>query len=146
MNCNPGIRKNSPDSVIVVGTPEYDRNLGSPLLCPLEYDNVMYVLHFYTATHDEGESLGIGTNVNVTITSEDHCAKVSGIVTDVQEARKTKAKTQTIEILDFGSDHYEYLEHLYDRIPTLPQSLYHDFGILAHLWQNIAHRVARTAK
>ena len=70
----------------------------------------------------------------------------SGIVTDVQEARKTKARTQTIEILDFGSDHYEYLEHLYDRIPTLPQSLYHDFGILAHLWQNIAHRVARTAK
>jgi cellulose synthase (UDP-forming) len=50
----PVIRKNSPDSVIVVGTPEYDRNLGSPLLCPLQYDNVMYVLHFYTATHDEG--------------------------------------------------------------------------------------------
>ena len=114
----------------------------------IEYEGVTTLLteHNLKVFLDEGESLGIGTNVNVTITSEDHCAKVSGIVTDVQEARKTKARTQTIEILDFGSDHYEYLEHLYDRIPTLPQSLYHDFGILAHLWQNIAHRVARTAK
>lgn len=50
----PVIRSNSPDSVIVVGTPEYDRNLGDPLMRPLDFDNVMYVLHFYTATHHEG--------------------------------------------------------------------------------------------
>lgn len=36
------------------------------------------------------------------------------------------------------------LSLLYDRIPTLPQSLQKDFGIFRHLWQNIAHRVART--
>lgn len=35
---------------------------------------------------------------------------------------------------------------LYDRIPTLPQSLKRDFGAWFDLWQNIAHRVARTAK
>ena len=34
----------------------------------------------------------------------------------------------------------------YEGVTTLPQSLHHDFGILTHLWQNIAHRVARTAK
>ena len=113
-----------------------------------EYEGVTTLLteHNLTVFLDEGESLGIGANVDVTITSEDHCAKVSGVVTNVQEARKTRARTQTIEILDFGSDHNEYLEHLYDRIPTLPQSLHHDFGILTHLWQNIAHRIARTAK
>ena len=34
----------------------------------------------------------------------------------------------------------------YEGVTTLPQSLHHDFGILTHLWQNIAHRIARTAK
>ena len=54
--CNiviPVIRNNIPDAVIVVGTPEYDRNLGDPYMSPLPYDNVMYVLHFYTATHHD---------------------------------------------------------------------------------------------
>jgi cellulose synthase (UDP-forming) len=103
--------------------------------------------HNLTVFLDEDDSsLGIGSYVDVTITSENHCAKVSGVVTNVQESRKTRAKTRTIEILDFGTDYYEYLEHLYDRIPTLPQSLNRDFGILTHLWQNIAHRVARTAR
>ena len=35
---------------------------------------------------------------------------------------------------------------LYDRIPTLPQSLHRDFGALYDLWQNIANRVARTIR
>ena len=46
----------------------------------------------------------------------------------------------------FGNDRYEYWEILYDRVPTLPQSLQKDFGMIPHLWQNIAHRVARTTK
>ena len=50
----PVIRANSPDAVIVVGTPEYDRNLGSVVLWPLDFDNVMYTLHFYAASHDAG--------------------------------------------------------------------------------------------
>ncbi len=33
---------------------------------------------------------------------------------------------------------------LYDRIPALPQNLNRDLGIIAHLWVNIAHRLART--
>ena len=50
----PVIRKNIPDSVIVVGTPEYDKNLAGAILRPLEFDNVTYVLHFYAASHKEG--------------------------------------------------------------------------------------------
>ncbi len=50
----PVIRKNAKDAVIVVGTPDYDRNLISAMRRPLQFDNVMYVLHFYTATHGEG--------------------------------------------------------------------------------------------
>ena len=36
---------------------------------------------------------------------------------------------------------YEYLQILYDRIPTLPQSLRRDYGIIPHILINIAHRV-----
>lgn len=93
---------------------------------------------------DEGDTLGIGTRVSVLVETDSHKARVNGIVTEVQEARKSAARSQKIEILDFGTDKYEYWEILYDRIPTLPQSYHRDFGIVSHLWQNIAHHVART--
>ncbi len=56
------------------------------------------------------------------------------------------ARTHTVEILDFGGNETAYWQILYDRIPTLPLSLHRDFGVISHLWQNIAHRVARTGK
>ena len=48
------IRNNAPDSLILIGTPDYDRNLAPCVRKPLPYDNLMYVLHFYTASHHEG--------------------------------------------------------------------------------------------
>lgn len=47
----PVIRKNSPDAVIIVGTPNWSQDIHCALDRPLEYDNVMYSLHFYAATH-----------------------------------------------------------------------------------------------
>lgn len=102
--------------------------------------------HNVTVFLDEGHSLGVGTSVRLRIDNGDHRADLSGVVTGVEEARRSHARTQTVEILDFGQDRYEYWELLYDRIPTLPQTLYRDFGIISHLWQNIAHRVARTRR
>ncbi|MCR4599598.1 MAG: glycoside hydrolase family 5 protein [Acetatifactor sp.] len=67
----------------------------------------------------------------------------------VEEAKKffeRITRTHTIEVLDFNGQEMEWLQLLYDRIPTLPQSLQRDFGVVSHLWQNIAHRVARTRK
>lgn len=95
---------------------------------------------------DEGVSPGIGDHVRVKLDYNGHRAEVHGVITGVRQARRSQSRTQTIEILDFGNDRYEYWEILYDRIPTLPQSLKRDFGIIPHLWQNIAHRVARTRK
>ena len=95
---------------------------------------------------DEGESLGIGEAVRISVDSGEHRSQLRGVVTGITESRRSNARTQTVDILDFGDSEYEYWEILYDRIPTLPQSLTRDFGILAHLWQNIAHRVARTRK
>jgi cellulose synthase (UDP-forming) len=69
---------------------------------------------------------------------------LAGAVTDVHLSASGRSRTHTVEILDFNGTEYDYLCLLYDRVPTLPQSLQKDFGIFRHLWQNIAHRVART--
>ena len=47
----PLIRANSPDSVIIVGTPNWSQDVDKAALKPLPYENVMYALHFYAATH-----------------------------------------------------------------------------------------------
>ena len=49
----PVIRKNSPDALILVGTPRWSQRVDLAAEAPLDYDNVMYVLHFYAATHKE---------------------------------------------------------------------------------------------
>lgn len=47
----PVIRKNAPNSVIIVGTPTWSQEINKPLSDPLSYKNVMYAFHFYAATH-----------------------------------------------------------------------------------------------
>ena len=49
----PVIRANSPEAIIIVGTPNFDQNLSGAVLRPIPFDNVMYTLHFYAATHSE---------------------------------------------------------------------------------------------
>lgn len=47
----PVIRKNAPNSVIIVGTPTWSQEIDKPLSDPLSFKNVMYAFHFYAATH-----------------------------------------------------------------------------------------------
>ena len=47
----PVIRSNSPDAVIMVGTPDFSHDLDSVLDDPLDYENIMYSYHFYAGTH-----------------------------------------------------------------------------------------------
>lgn len=100
--------------------------------------------HNLTVFLDDASDLDIGHYATVKVDTGKHSAKLKGVVTGVNVSRRKTACTYTVEILDFGEDKYEYWQILYDRIPTLPQSLTRDFGIISHLWQNIAHRVART--
>ena len=102
--------------------------------------------HSMTVFLDDGQNVGIGTPVGITVTGEGACVDVRGVVVGINESRGGNAKTHTVEILDFGGCETEYWQILYDRVPTLPQSLQRDFGVFSHLWQNIAHRVARTGR
>ncbi len=47
----PVIRKNDSDAVIIVGTPTWSQGIDKACDDPLEYDNIMYALHFYADTH-----------------------------------------------------------------------------------------------
>ena len=49
----PVIREKDPSSVILVGTPDWSKDLASAAADPLPYDNIMYTLHFYSATHGQ---------------------------------------------------------------------------------------------
>lgn len=50
----PVIRDNVKDAVILVGTPAWSQEIDKPQKDPvIGYDNIMYTLHFYAATHKE---------------------------------------------------------------------------------------------
>lgn len=49
----PVIRANNADAVILVGTPTWSQDIDQALAAPLDYENIMYVLHFYAATHTD---------------------------------------------------------------------------------------------
>ena len=49
----PVIREKDPDSLIIVGNPDWSKDLESVAADPLIYDNIMYTFHFYSATHGQ---------------------------------------------------------------------------------------------
>lgn len=49
----PVIRANDPDSVIIVGTPNWSQRVDEALASPLDCENLMYTFHFYAASHGE---------------------------------------------------------------------------------------------
>lgn len=49
----PVIRANDSDAVIIVGTPNWSQDVDVASESPLKYDNIMYTLHFYAATHKD---------------------------------------------------------------------------------------------
>lgn len=49
----PVIRANDPDSVIIVGTPTWSQDIDKALADPLDFNNVMYTLHYYATTHTD---------------------------------------------------------------------------------------------
>ncbi|MDE6024583.1 MAG: cellulase family glycosylhydrolase [Lachnospiraceae bacterium] len=51
----PIIRANSPDAIIIVGTPNWSQDVDVAANNPVKgYDNIMYAIHFYAATHTDG--------------------------------------------------------------------------------------------
>lgn len=49
----PVIRRNAPDAIVLVGTPDYCTDFSGPIRAPLSFQNVMYTMHRYI---DAGEA------------------------------------------------------------------------------------------
>ncbi len=49
----PVIREQDPDAVIIVGNPDWSKDLYSVAADPLDFDNILYTMHFYAATHGQ---------------------------------------------------------------------------------------------
>lgn len=49
----PVIRENDPDAIIIVGTPTWSQDIDKAKADPLDFDNVLYALHFYAGTHKD---------------------------------------------------------------------------------------------
>ena len=49
----PVIREKDTDSVIIVGNPDWSKDLSSVAADPLDFDNILYTLHFYAASHGQ---------------------------------------------------------------------------------------------
>lgn len=49
----PTIRANDKDAIIIVGTPTWSQDVDIASQSPLSYENIMYTLHFYSATHKD---------------------------------------------------------------------------------------------
>ncbi len=98
--------------------------------------------HSVSVYLDDDAALSIGNLVELSIETVDYEVNVSGVVTGTRQSRNRNLSVWNVEITDFKDSYYEYLQILYDRTPTLPQNLNRDFGIIPHLWSNIANRLA----
>lgn len=49
----PTIRRNAPDALILVGTPQYSTDLMAAIRNPLPYENIMYSYHYYSNAQEE---------------------------------------------------------------------------------------------
>ncbi len=77
----PVIRANDPDAVIIVGTPTWSQDIDQALANPLNFDNVMYALHFYADTHRDDLRNRLQNCVNAGLpvfVSEFGCCDASG--------------------------------------------------------------------
>lgn len=111
-----------------------------------DYEGVATLLteHSLRVFLDFADDVGLGDRAQVHIDTGRYQADLAGSVVGLLESRSGGVTVHTIEILDYGTFELEYLQILYDRIPSLPQALNNDWGVLEHLWRNIAFRVART--
>ncbi len=88
----PVIRANDPDSVIIVGTPTWSQDIDKAQADPLKYDNLLYALHFYAATHTDWLRQRVSDCVSkgfpIIVSEFGMCDASGGGSNDFEQARK----------------------------------------------------------
>ena len=81
----PLIRNLDPDSVVIVGTPEWSQRLDEAAADPLEYPNIMYTLHFYEELRSVARTAS-QNGLPVFVTEYGVTASSGGFPRDLEEA------------------------------------------------------------
>ncbi len=86
----PIIRNNDSDSLIIVGTPNWSQDVDVAANDPLDYDNLMYTLHFYSASHKQPlrdkAHAAIEKGLPIFVTEYGITASTGNIPYDIEEA------------------------------------------------------------
>ena len=99
--------------------------------------------HGFSFFLDEEDALKIGDVVDASICTDSTRVDLFGVIVSQLRSFSTGRSVYKMEILDFKGIEPEYLQVLYDRVPTLPQNLNRDFDVFRHMWVNIANRIGR---
>ena len=92
---------------------------------------------------DDAQGFKIGDKAELTLMGEEAELVMECIITSITYSRHGESCVLGFEIIDTFGNMNEYMQVLYDRIPTLPQSLTRDYGIIKHMLKNIAYRILR---
>lgn len=89
----PVIRANDKDAIIIVGTPNWSQLVEQAALSPITgYDNIMYTLHFYAATHKEDLRsrmiTAIESGLPIFVTEYGICDASGNGALDIEEANR----------------------------------------------------------
>ena len=95
----PEIRKNAPNAIIIVGTPNYSTEVLRVLDSPLPYDNLVYAYHMYT-----GYS-------NYQFRDLLDAVQEAGVAVFVSEWGISKGEGRDYFDVDEGADFLEYMHH-----------------------------------
>lgn len=71
-------------------------------------------------------------------------AEMPGIIISITNSRSGGSRVYGIELTDTAGCWEEYMQILYDRVPTMPQSLRRDLGLFLQFWNNLVRRLVRT--
>ena len=106
-----------------------------------EYPGITTTLteHSVAVFADDMTHVRLGQSIAVSLNG----LSLSGTVVAVRERQnKNIPPVLTMEILDFGGQEDEYIHLLYNRVPTLPQNLNKDIGLLRDFWLTLVHHLA----
>ncbi len=98
----PVIRRHKPDALILIGTPNFDRDIQDPAKDPVAFDNVMYAFHFYATSH-KGESLSllrevVGGGTPIFITESGLCEASGDGKIDLESVKQWYATLDSLHL------------------------------------------------
>ena len=100
-------------------------------------------IHSMKVYMDDAEGFRIGDKAVLSFDRPGGELTMECIITSITYSRYGDSCVLGVEIVNSSAVLDEYMQILYDRIPTLPQSLTRDYGIVTHMLRNIAHRILR---